>query len=154
MTHYNRKTYHVSDVDFTMNPMSTFDKQGTPCTYRDYYKSRYSVDITDLRQPLLMCRPTERDIHRGDNTATYLVPELCQMTGLTDAMRANFTLMKELSQHLHMGPDQRVAAINHFMSQLSDSKGVSSLILSLSFTHTHLSWAYNSHFVSIFSCWR
>jgi predicted DNA-binding transcriptional regulator AlpA len=26
-----------------------------------------------------------------------LVPELCQMTGLTDSMRANFQLMKEMA---------------------------------------------------------
>lgn len=30
-----------------------------------------------------------------------LVPELCEMTGLTDSMRANFNLMKDLSRVLH-----------------------------------------------------
>lgn len=28
ITHYNRKTYRVDDVDFTMNPLSTFDQHG------------------------------------------------------------------------------------------------------------------------------
>lgn len=27
----------------------------------------------------------------------YLIPELCEMTGLTDAIRADFGMMKELS---------------------------------------------------------
>jgi len=28
ITHYNRKTYRVDDVDFTMNPLSTFEQNG------------------------------------------------------------------------------------------------------------------------------
>jgi len=28
ITHYNRKTYRVDDIDFTMNPLSTFERNG------------------------------------------------------------------------------------------------------------------------------
>lgn len=28
ITHYNRKTYRIDDIDFTMNPLSTFDQGG------------------------------------------------------------------------------------------------------------------------------
>lgn len=28
ITHYNRKTYRADDVDFTMNPLSTFEQNG------------------------------------------------------------------------------------------------------------------------------
>lgn len=38
ITRYNNKTYRIDDIDFAMNPMSTFDRNGTPITYVQYYK--------------------------------------------------------------------------------------------------------------------
>lgn len=29
ITHYNRKTYRIDDIDFTMTPLSTFNQHGT-----------------------------------------------------------------------------------------------------------------------------
>lgn len=29
ITHYNRKTYRIDDIDFSMTPLSTFDQHGT-----------------------------------------------------------------------------------------------------------------------------
>lgn len=37
-----------------------------------------------------------------------LIPELCQATGLTDAMRANFNLMKEMGAITHADAKKRV----------------------------------------------
>jgi len=37
-----------------------------------------------------------------------LIPELCQMTGLTDSMRANFQLMKEMAQITNADARRRV----------------------------------------------
>lgn len=28
ITHYNRKTYRIDDIDFSMNPLSTFNQNG------------------------------------------------------------------------------------------------------------------------------
>jgi aubergine-like protein len=47
-------------------------------------------------QPLLRCKLNDRI-----DKEIYLLPELCEMTGLTDEHRANFNLMKEMGQHLH-----------------------------------------------------
>jgi len=33
ITHYNRKTYRIDDVDFTMTPLSTFEKNGTQVSF-------------------------------------------------------------------------------------------------------------------------
>ena len=88
---YNQKTYRVERVDFGMSPETTFDKQGTQVSYKDYYKTRYNEDITDPNQPLLI----NKDRKTGNEVA--LIPELCQLTGLTDSMRADFRLMKDLA---------------------------------------------------------
>jgi len=37
ITHYNRKTYRIDDVDFTMTPLSTFEKNGTQVSFLNVY---------------------------------------------------------------------------------------------------------------------
>jgi aubergine-like protein len=87
VTKYNQKTYKVDRVDFNQSPETCFDKQGTQTSYRDYYKTRYNESISNPNQPLLI----NKDRRTGNEVA--LIPELCQLTGLTDAMRADFRLM-------------------------------------------------------------
>ena len=41
-----------------------------------------------------------------------LVPELCFMTGLTDVMRADFRIMKELGNYTRLTPPQRQVFIS------------------------------------------
>jgi aubergine-like protein len=91
VTRYNQKTYRVERVDFSMSPSTTFDKNGTQVSYAEYYKTRYNENIKDPNQPLLI----NKDRKTGNEIA--LIPELCQLTGLTDAMRADFRLMKDLA---------------------------------------------------------
>ena len=89
MTHYNNKTYRIDDIDFTKNPLSTFHlrKEDRDITYLDYYSNRYGVTIRSKTQPLLVSRPTRRDVNRGDTEPIFLIPELCVMTGLSDDQR-------------------------------------------------------------------
>lgn len=93
-------------------------------TYADYYKNKYDKEVTDMKQPLLCCLVRKKERHGGGEETIYLVPEFCQLTGLTDQMRENFSLMKELSKHLHMGPQDRVKEINTFMEKLQTTKEV------------------------------
>lgn len=89
MTIYNRKTYRVDDVDFDKNPSSTFHhRRGDRLmTYAEYYHTQYQLDIINLTQPLLVSRPSRRDVNRGDSEPIYLIPELCGMTGLSEDQR-------------------------------------------------------------------
>jgi aubergine-like protein len=86
MTHYNKRTYRIDDIDFTKNTNSTFHlrKEDRDISYLEYYKNRYNIDVRQPSQPLLVSRPTRRDANRGDDQPIYLIPELCGMTGLTD----------------------------------------------------------------------
>lgn len=110
VTRYNQKTYRIDRVDFAQSPATTFDKQGTPTSYADYYKTRYNEGIKDMNQPLLI----NKDRRTGNEVA--LIPELCQLTGLTDSMRANFNLMKDLAVILHTNAEAKIKEIKNLMT--------------------------------------
>ena len=93
-----------------MSPDTTFDKQGTQVSYKEYYKTRYNENIGDPNQPLLI----NKDRKTGNEVA--LIPELCQLTGLTDSMRADFRLMKDLAQIVHTNADKKVQECKNLFS--------------------------------------
>ena len=45
------------------------------------------MTVRNATQPLLVSRPTIKDVNRGNDQPIYLIPELCGMTGLSDSMR-------------------------------------------------------------------
>ncbi len=98
ITRYNNKSYKIDDLDFESSPQSTFaDAQGNKISYVDYYRKQYSIDIKDLGQPLLIHRPRKTAVAEQEvQKLICLVPELCMMTGMTDSMRADFRIMKEV----------------------------------------------------------
>jgi len=110
VTRYNQKTYKIDRVDFAQSPESTFDKQGTQTSYREYFKTRYNEGINDSNQPLFI----NKDRRTGNEVA--LIPELCQLTGLTDAMRSDFRLMKDLAQIVHTNASAKINEIKNLMT--------------------------------------
>ncbi|XP_021946660.1 piwi-like protein Siwi [Folsomia candida] len=127
MTHYNRRTYTISDVDFKATPASSFRGQdGSIQTYAEYYQCRYNITITEemMKQPLLVSKPKKKDINKGVTGDIYLLPSLCNPTGLSNDMRKNFSLMKRLSEHLHMDPTTRKKKLDEFMYRLTTNEKV------------------------------
>uniref|UniRef100_A0A224X701 Putative translation initiation factor 2c eif-2c n=1 Tax=Panstrongylus lignarius TaxID=156445 RepID=A0A224X701_9HEMI len=122
ITPYNNKTYRVDDVDFDSSPLSTFEKGNERVTYMDYYRNRYSIKITNKAQPLLISRPKKRDIHAGRTNNVVLIPELCCLTGLSEDMRNNFHLMRDLEEHTRLHPSARMDKIVHFMRRLTTNE--------------------------------
>ncbi|KAK9504492.1 hypothetical protein O3M35_010814 [Rhynocoris fuscipes] len=118
ITPYNNKTYRIDDVDFDLTPEFTFDKGKEKISFIDYYYMRYQIKIRNKNQPLLISRPKARDIRGGRNNNVMLIPELCCMTGLTDDMRNNFHLMRELEGHTRLSPTARMDKIVTFMKRL------------------------------------
>ncbi|XP_050779461.1 piwi-like protein 1 isoform X1 [Gopherus flavomarginatus] len=107
LTKYNNKTYRVDDIDWDSNPKCTFMKaDGSEISFIDYYKMQYNQEITDLNQPVLVSQPKRR---RGPGMPgpAVLIPELCYLTGLTDKMRSDFSVMKDLAVHTRLTPEQR-----------------------------------------------
>ncbi|XP_050425877.1 piwi-like protein Ago3 [Adelges cooleyi] len=127
ITHYNRKTYRVDDIDFTMSPMSTFEKNGQNISFIDYYKQVYNINIKSAKQPMLISKLKKKDMVKGtvENDTICLVPELCNMTGLTEAMKADFRLMKEIQRHVSITPDVRQAALVNFVKRVNEHEAAS-----------------------------
>lgn len=123
ITHYNRKTYRVDDVDFSMNPLSTFDQNGVKVSYRDYYKKMYDIEIKNLNQPMIITKAKKKDLNKKnateDSDICCLVPELCNSTGLTEAMKTDFKLMKALQTHTLVTPEVRQNAIIDFVNRIN-----------------------------------
>ncbi|XP_077286182.1 piwi like RNA-mediated gene silencing protein aubergine [Arctopsyche grandis] len=122
LTDYNNKTYRIDDVDWSQNPLSTFVMNEETITYAEYYKKKYQLTIKDLAQPLLCSRAKARDIRRGCSEIVLLIPELSRMTGLDDKMRADFRLMKSLSNYTRVGPESRIMKLLAFNKRLATAK--------------------------------
>lgn len=122
ITDYNNKTYRVDDIDFSSSPNSKFSTKDGEISYIQYYKKRYNITIRDYNQPLLVSRPTERNIRGGQSEFIMLVPELARATGMTDEMRNNFQLMKAMSEHTRLNPERRIERLRVFNKRLQDAK--------------------------------
>jgi len=123
ITRYNNKNYRIDDIDFETNPASTFNRNGKEISFTEYFKEQYGLTIKDQKQPLLVNRPkkkTVRNARDGDGKpeVIYLVPELCNATGLTDKMRCDFKVMQELAKITRVKPDVRNAELQGFVDDI------------------------------------
>ena len=46
-----------------------------------------------------------------------LIPELTYLTGMSDAMRADFRVMKDIAVHTRITPDQRRSFLQKFIQR-------------------------------------
>ncbi|KAG6794632.1 aubergine isoform X1 [Apis mellifera caucasica] len=136
LTDYNNNTYRISDVDFDSSPDSTFQlRTGEKISYREYYRNKYQISITNASQPMLVTRLKPRERRAGQAELVYLVPELCRATGLTDAMRDNFHLMRTLAEYTRVSPAARIDKLMVFNRRL---RGNPSIVRELDEWNLHL----------------
>lgn len=105
LTHYNNNTYRIEDVDFSTTPASSFAlKNGDKISYVDYYKKKYGIPISNIRQPMLVTKSKTRDRQAAEAERVYLVPELCRATGvlLQLSITDNFSKIYLYSLLLHL----------------------------------------------------
>lgn len=123
LTRYNNKTYRIDDIAWDMNPESTFTlRTGTDEKYVDYYKRSYDLNIKDKSQPLLINRPKKKAMETAEeNKLICLIPEFCYMTGLTDEMRADFKVMKDVAVHTRVTPEKRQYALQKFIENIMNT---------------------------------
>lgn len=121
LTDYNNATYRISDIDWDQTPESTFDTRNGPVTFLAYYANKYQLHIRDRKQPLLVSRASARNIRAGQSEFILLVPELARATGITDEMRTNFQLMRDMSNSTRLSPLQRVQRLMAFNKRLHQS---------------------------------
>eukprot|EP00731_Ephydatia_muelleri_P025692 Em0017g775a len=136
LTRYNNRTYEIDDIAWDKNPRCAFqDHAGNQITFVDYYKRAYDLDITDLEQPLLIHRPKKKQRGKEETSKEVdemvcLVPELCSMTGLTEAARSDFKVMKDLAVHTRVPPEKRAESFRKFIQRLNTTKEASELLQS------------------------
>ncbi|XP_037115295.1 piwi-like protein 1 [Syngnathus acus] len=120
LTKYNNKTYRIDDIAWDQTPFNTFKRGDKDTSFKDYYKNQYGLEITDCNQVLLVSHV--KRVAPGQTPAgpALLIPELCYFTGLTDKMRADYTIMKDLSAHTKLGPEQRAERLLRFSSTLNN----------------------------------
>jgi aubergine-like protein len=87
------------------------------------------VKIHDLDQPLLVSRSKDRQRRAGKPELVFLVPELCRLTGLTEEMRGNFHLMRDLGEHTRINPPTRIKRLENFNHRLQKESAVSYHVL-------------------------
>ncbi|KAK5606868.1 Piwi-like protein 1 [Crenichthys baileyi] len=122
LTKYNNKTYRIDDIAWDHTPNNTFTRRETEISFKNYYKNQYGLDITDGNQVLLVSHVKRMGPAGAPPPGpAMLVPELCYLTGLTDKMRNDFAIMKELSTHTRLNPDQREKQLNRFITNIHKS---------------------------------
>ncbi|XP_036382655.1 piwi-like protein 1 isoform X2 [Megalops cyprinoides] len=119
LTKYNNKTYRIDDIAWDHTPNNTFKRGDTEISFRNYYKTQYGLDITDGNQALLISYVKKRGPAGAPPPGpALLVPELCYLTGLTDKMHSDFSIMRDLSSHTRLTPEQRESRLNRFISSI------------------------------------
>jgi aubergine-like protein len=121
LTSYNNKTYKIDDLDFQSSPKSTFtNEKGEKISYLDYYKKQYGIDIKDHDQPLLINRSKDKKSAHEEEIVKLicLIPELCNLTGMSDAMKADFKIMKEVGNYTRASPEKRQKSLQAFVKNI------------------------------------
>ncbi|KAM4577685.1 piwi-like protein 1 [Odontesthes bonariensis] len=122
LTKYNNRTYRIDDIAWDHTPNNTFKKGETDISFKNYYKTQYGLDINDGNQALLISHVKKMGPAAGPPPGpAMLVPELCYLTGLTDKMRSDFTIMKDLSLHTRLSPEQREKRLERFISNIQQN---------------------------------
>ena len=107
----NHRTYQIDDIDFKTSPkaMTIIQSNGAEISLLKYYKERYEINIKDPNQPLFVAY-LERRTPEGKRVEqqVFLVPELCKFTGLTDDLRNNKKVMKEVARFTKIAPKERI----------------------------------------------
>lgn len=123
LTRYNNRTYRIDDIDWDSTPLSTFIMNGRDISYVEYYKSHYNIEIMDEHQPLLIHREERRVAGQVEKEAiTFcLIPEICFLTGITDALRSDQKVMRDIATITRVTPEQRMFAYKKFCDNVNNN---------------------------------
>lgn len=121
LTRYNNKTYRIDDIDFDSSPKDKFQMKDETISYIEYYKRQYNIEIKDKNQPLLVNKLERRVSGKQEKEEIRfcLIPEICFLTGLTDTMRSDFKVMRDIATFTRITPNQRMKAYQQFCQNVN-----------------------------------
>uniref|UniRef100_A0A6G1SQC4 Piwi-like protein 1 n=1 Tax=Aceria tosichella TaxID=561515 RepID=A0A6G1SQC4_9ACAR len=124
VTSYNKRCYRIEEIDFSTKPTSTFDRGGKPMTYVDYYKTVHNRQINNLSQPMLKVVPNNQRRRDEESRVTLLVPELCNIAGLTEKQRNDNRLKMDLIRASQVSPNDRVKHLREFLQTFHGNQDI------------------------------
>ena len=114
LTLYNKKNYKIDDIEWDLNPNNTFgDHTGNQCSFKSYYTTKWGKAIMHDDQPLLKSKLKMNEC--------LLIPEFCVMTGLTDEIRSDFNIMKDMANATKKEPQMRLTESAGLIKALKDN---------------------------------
>jgi len=128
LARYNNRIWRIDDIDFNMginDPLP--DGKGT--TFKEYYAERYRLKVKGTNaggvpiKGFMVSNPRSKK-KNTTKKITHLLPELCHITGMTEAMREDFTLMKKLADHTRMAPTKRVENTKSLIAEVFSNKEI------------------------------
>ncbi len=122
LTRYNNKTYRIDDIDWDNTPKSTFMMNDRSVSYMEYYRSHYGIHIMEENQPLLVSREERRVAGaQAKETLTFcLIPEISFLTGITDTLRSDQKVMRDIATITRVTPEQRMFAYQKFCDNVNN----------------------------------
>lgn len=130
MTNYNKRAYRIDGIDINKRPSHTFTstRDNKEISFVDYMRTHWNVEVQDPNQPMIIHRPKpKRGQEQTGEEIVYLIPELCVTTGLTDEMRANFTIMRAIALQTRLPPETRETKLLEFLQQMATDERASSV---------------------------
>ncbi|EFN87544.1 piwi-like protein Ago3 [Harpegnathos saltator] len=123
LTRYNNRTYRIDDIAWDKTPEYKFSKNGEDISLMNYYKIFCGIEIQDNTQPLLVHRATERTASgERQERILLLIPELSYVAGLTDSIRSNYKMMKDLDAVTKVSPSRRRDEIRLFVKEIKKNE--------------------------------
>ena len=120
--YFEKKKYKIDDILFDRNPMNqSIHIDGKNITIYDFYSKKYSFEITDRKQPLIL---TKKKGPQGKILNSYYIPELCTFSGLDEKQQQDTFFMKELSKTTKIDPETRICQTNKFLDLLVDPEKI------------------------------
>ncbi|KAF1770856.1 hypothetical protein GCK72_002680 [Caenorhabditis remanei] len=123
ITLYNNKLHRFTRLDWTINPLSEFQKDGQSITLKEYFKMQYGREIKHDDQPIIISEGKPKQPGEPPQV-NYIVPELCFPTGLTDEMRKDFRMMKEIAMYTRLSPQQRLQETRKLITEFHSNERV------------------------------
>lgn len=126
----NYRMYQIHDVDFNKNLQSPFPNKEFK-TYEAYYRKKYPSASKFMYKDQFLLIHRRRTSERGEDGRNiyekiYLVPELLSPTGLTEDMKNNFRLMKEVAVNTAIKPQKRFNYYQDLIDKINkEAKGTS-----------------------------
>ncbi|XP_012275649.1 piwi-like protein Ago3 [Orussus abietinus] len=124
LTRYNNRTYRIDDIFWDQDPTYKFPKKdGTMVSLIDYYKTHWNLEIRDKKQPLLVHR-AKKKLSDGQTMEemVILLPELCYCAGLTDRIRSDFRVMRDVMAVTRVSPESRQKVIRDFVRDVKSTE--------------------------------